>query len=115
MRRMAVLFGFLIVAALIAAVTFHVALAQNQVELDRLENRIDKEQRTYDQLMDDVAQSSAPEHVRTRALELGLVEPDPEDLSWVAAPPAEVPPAPDSPPNSLASWEEVKDQIAGAP
>jgi len=113
---MAFLFAFLLVAALIAAVTFHVALAQNQVELDRLEKRVDVEQRKYDKLMGDVALSSAPDHIRSRALELGMVEPDPANVSFEVATEPAVPADPESPPtSSLASWEEVKDQIAGAP
>jgi cell division protein FtsL len=115
MRRLAVLFGFLVVAALIAAVMFHVALAQNQVELDRLERRVEAEQREYEQLMNEVSALSAPERIRTRATELGFVEPDPEQVAYVPAPEPEAPAEPEASPNSLASWEEVKGQIAGAP
>lgn len=115
MRRLGVLFGVLVVAALIAAVTFHVALAQNQVQLDRLEKRVDKEQRAYELLMAENAWLSSPDRIRNRALELGMVEPDPDELTYVQAPVPEAPAGPVAPPNSLASWEEVKGEIASAP
>jgi cell division protein FtsL len=112
---MALLFGFLIVAALIAAVTFHVAVAQNQVVLDRLDRQVSKAQRDYEIRMAEVAAASSPDRIRSRAMEMGLVEPDPGNSRYVDAPAPAIPAAPEAPPNSLASWEEVKDQIAGAP
>jgi cell division protein FtsL len=115
MRRIGVLFGLLVVGALIAAVMFHVALAQNQVELERLEKRADKEQRAYELLMAENAWLSSPDRIRSRALDLGMVEPDPDELTYVRAPVPETPAEPVAPPNSLASWEEVKGEIASAP
>jgi cell division protein FtsL len=115
MRRLAVLFGLLVVAALIAAVLFHLALAQNQVELDRLERRVEAKQREYEQRMNEVSTLSSPERIRTRATELGFVEPDPEHVTYVPAPEPEAAAPPEAPPNSLASWEAVKGHIAGAP
>jgi cell division protein FtsL len=115
MRRLGVLFGLLVVAALIAAVTFHVGLAQNQVTLDRLEKRADREQRAYELLMAENAWLSSPDRIRSRALELGMVEPDSDQVTYVQAPVPEAPAGPVAPPNSLASWEEVKGEIASAP
>ncbi|MGH7359595.1 MAG: hypothetical protein ACREJR_12340 [Candidatus Rokuibacteriota bacterium] len=109
------MFGVLFVAALIAAAAFHVALAQNQVEIDRLQKRVDKEQRSYELLMAENAWLSSPDRIRDRAMELGLIEPDSQQLTYVQAPEPEAPAAPEAPPNSLASWEEVKGEIASAP
>jgi len=73
--RPAVLAAVGTVAIVFALVVVHVMLAQSQLSLDRLNNRVSTAQRRYDQALLDHAQLAAPSRVITRAAELGLVPP----------------------------------------
>jgi hypothetical protein len=100
--------GILGTASLLAVVAFHVLLAQGQLELDRVEDRIRQEQALYPLRRLAVAEASSPEAITARADALGLVDP--------AGPPTpvEVPedPAATSSPStassSTADYERVK-------
>jgi hypothetical protein len=66
-----------------ALVVVHVMLAQSQLSLDNLNNKVGAAQRRYDQALLVHAQLAAPSRVITRAAQLGLVPP--------AQPPVAVP------------------------
>lgn len=110
-RRVLVGFGVIVVCSLVAAVGFHVFVAQSQLQLDRLEQDIAVEQQQYQELRLAVAAASSPEQITTRATELGLVPPsDPPNVVTVPPDPAAPAAIPlDSTGTTLAeSWETVK-------
>ena len=99
---------------LLTVVAFHVVLAQNQVALDRLEQRTNAAERQYEEARYEYAQLASPARVMERARELGLVPP--------AMPPAvvtvdggDVPPAPDSTTDTLNGWTDVKPTLGASP
>jgi hypothetical protein len=75
--------------ALVSAVVFHVMLAQNQLQLDRLNSQIALEQRDYEQQRLTVSELSAPQRIIQEAERLGLVLPvqPPQYLFVPGAPP----------------------------
>ena len=54
---------------------FHVVLAQNQLQLDRLNAQITKEQRTYEQRRLTASLLASPQRIIQEAERLGLVVP----------------------------------------
>ncbi|MGH8983417.1 MAG: hypothetical protein ACRDY6_06020, partial [Acidimicrobiia bacterium] len=60
-RRVLAGFGVTVVCALVAAVAFHVFVAQSQLQLDRLEQEVAAEQQRYQELRLAVAAASSPE------------------------------------------------------
>lgn len=113
-RRVLAGFVVTVVVSLVAAVCFHVVVAQTQIEIEELEGQVAAEQHRYEQLRLLVAASSSPERISTRARELGMVVPT-EPMSVVAVPTdAAAPPgAPaDSTGTTLAeSWPKVKPHL----
>jgi hypothetical protein len=73
--RVGALLALVTVIALVTAVVFHVVLAQNQMELDRLNVQITKEQRTYEQRRLTESLLASPQHVIQEAERIGLVQP----------------------------------------
>ncbi|MDQ1532740.1 MAG: hypothetical protein QOF28_501 [Actinomycetota bacterium] len=59
-------------ATLFAVVGFNVVLAQNQIELQSLQEKLQVEQTRYYQLRNDVAQRSSPQNIVAKATALGL-------------------------------------------
>jgi cell division protein FtsL len=113
-RRVLAGFAITVVCALVAAVGFHVVVAQSQLELDRLERDIAAEQDRYQELRLFVAAASSPERITTRAAELGMVPPStPPNVVPVPTDPAAPPVAPsDSTGTTLGeSWETVKPHL----
>lgn len=107
-------FGATVVCALVAAVGFHVVVAQSQLQLDELEQEITTEQDRYQELRLMVAAASSPERITTRAAELGMVPPgDPPSVVTVPSDPAAAPAGPpDATGTTLAeSWETVKPHL----
>lgn len=80
------------VAALVAAVVFHVVLAQRQMQLDRVNVRIAKEQRLYEQnrLMESLL--SSPQRIIQEGQRLGLVTPA-DPATYLPVPGAPLPSA----------------------
>ncbi|MGH9031782.1 MAG: hypothetical protein ACRDZV_06590 [Acidimicrobiia bacterium] len=113
-RRVLAGFGATVVCALVAAVGFHVVVAQSQLKLDRLEREIAVEQDRYQELRLMVAAASSPERITARAAELGMVPPsDPPSVVTVPSDPAVPTVTPsDSTGTTLAeSWETVKQHL----
>ena len=75
LSRPALLVAVGTVAIVFALVVVHVMLAQSQLSLDRLNNRVSAAQRRYDQALLVHAQLAAPSRVIARAAVLGLVPP----------------------------------------
>ncbi|MFI5054020.1 MAG: hypothetical protein ACHQDE_06625 [Acidimicrobiia bacterium] len=86
--RLGTLLAFTTVFALVSAVVFHVMLAQNQLQLDRLNGQIATEQRLYEQHRLVTSQLSSPERIIHEGERLGLVVPAaaPQTLFVPAAP-----------------------------
>jgi hypothetical protein len=97
----------LVVAALLSAVAFHVALAQGQVRLDALERDVAVAEQRYEQRRLALAQASSPEHISARALELGLVPPS-GPAETVTVPEDAVPPAAGETSSTLDHQGDVK-------
>jgi cell division protein FtsL len=117
-RRMLWCCGTLIVCSLIAAVAFHVVLAQSQLQIERLNRETIVEQHRYEQLRLEVARLASPERVVARARELGLVLPaEPSKIVTVPTDPGSPAAAsPDSTATTLAeSWPKVKPHLAARP
>jgi cell division protein FtsL len=97
--------------ALISAVVFHVVLAQNQMQLDRLNGQIAKEQRAYEHNRLTTSQLSSPQRIIQEAERLGMVPP--------AAPPQylRVPGAPrpaadgEATATTLDDWSKAKSSL----
>ncbi len=95
-------------ATLFAVVGFNVELAQNQIELQTLQDKLQHEQRRYYDLRLEVAQRSSPDQIIPMAQRLGLVETSPTPLF------AEVKPAPQDPTGAAATQAEVTAKTGGS-
>jgi len=102
------------VLALVTAVVFHVVLAQNQMELDRLNGQIAKEQRTYEQRRLTASMLGSPQHVIQEAQRLGLVLPD-TPPQYLQVPNAPMPHTNEgSTPDTLADWSKTKPSLGAS-
>jgi cell division protein FtsL len=99
------------VLVLVTAVVFHVVLAQNQMELDRLNVQIAKEQRTYEQRRLVASQLASPQRVIQEAERLGLVQPSaPASILYVANAP--MPETDDgSTADTISDWSKTKPSL----
>ncbi len=117
-RRLLWCFAATIVGSLIAAVGFHVFVAQGQLEIDHLEREVGELQHRYEQLRLEVATLASPERIVTRAGELCMVastEP-PITMEVPGDPAATAPPPSDSTATTLAeSWPKVKQHLDAQP
>jgi hypothetical protein len=98
--------------ALVSAVVFHVVLAQNQLQLDRLNTQIGLEQRAYETHRLAVSQLSAPERIIQEAERLGLIVPPqgPQYLFVPGAPPLAGDPGATATTN-LQDWTKAKPSL----
>ena len=115
-RLVAWLVGALVVVALLAAVAFHVQLAQGQLELDRLDRQTAAARAQYQQLRLEYAQQSSPAAIVFRATALGMVRAGdvPTYLVVPDAPPSA--PAPDQTSTTLQDgWKKVKPHLGTQP
>ncbi len=115
-RLVAWLVGALVVVALLAAVAFHVQLAQGQLELDRLDRQTAAARAQYQQLRLEYAQQSSPAAIVYRATALGMVRAGdvPTYLVVPDAPPSA--PAPDQTSTTLQDgWKKVKPHLGTQP
>ena len=90
--RLGAVLVFATIAVLVLAVVFHVMLAQRQMQLDRLNVQIAKEQRAYEQNRLIEANASSPQQIITKAQSLGLVPPA-EPATYLTVPGAPLPSA----------------------
>ncbi len=75
---------------LFAVVGFNVVLAQHQIELQSLQQRLQVEESRYYGLRNDVAQRSSPQNIvaKATALGLGVRQPDYVSVAGIKPPPA---------------------------
>ena len=109
--RVGALLALVTVFALVTAVVFHVVLAQNQMELDRLNVQITKAQRTYEQRRLTASLLASPQRVIQEAERLGLVQP-PEPAQILYVPGAPLPVTDDgSTADTIADWSKTKPSL----
>jgi hypothetical protein len=109
--RVGGLLAIVTVFALVTAVVFHVVLAQNQMELDRLNVQIAKEQRVYEQRRLTASLLASPSRVIQEAERLGLVLP-PEPAQYLYVPDAPMPRTDDgSTAETIANWSKTKSSL----
>lgn len=65
--------GFLLLAAMFGAAIFHTQLAERQLEIDALENRVAEERQRFDDLRLERAQLRSPVRLAAEADRLGMV------------------------------------------
>ena len=109
--RLGVLLAIVTVFALVTAVVFHVVLAQNQMELDRLNTQITKEQRVYEHRQLATSVLASPQRVIQEAEKLGLVLPD-QPAQYLQVPGAPMPKTDDgSTSETIADWSKTKPSL----
>ncbi len=115
-RLVAWLVGALVVVALLAAVAFHVQLAQGQLELDRLDRQTAAARAQYQQLRLEYAQQSSPAAIVYRATALGMVRAG-DVPTYLVVPDAQPSaPAPDQTSTTLQDgWKKVKPHLGTQP
>jgi cell division protein FtsL len=109
--RVGALLAIVTVIALVTAVVFHVVLAQNQMELDRLNGQIAKEQRVYEQRRLTSSLLASPPRVIQEAERLGLTMPQ-EPAKYLSVPGAPMPKTDDgSTADTIADWSKTKPSL----
>ena len=109
--RIGAVLAIVTVIALVTAVVFHVVLAQNQMELDRLNVQITKEQRVYEQRRLTSSLLASPERVIKEAEKLGLVLPL-QPARYLQVPGAPMPKTDDgSTIDTIADWSKTKPSL----
>jgi cell division protein FtsL len=109
--RVGMLLAVVTVFALVTAVVFHVVLAQHQMQLDRLNGQITKEQRVYEQRRLDTATLASPQNVIQQAERLGLVQPG-VSATTLYVPDAPLPKTDDASTDStIADWSKTKPSL----
>ena len=115
-RLVAWLVGALVVVALLAAVAFHVQLAQGQLELDRLDRQTAAARAQYQQLRLEYAQQSSPAAIVYRATALGMVRASDVPTYLVVPDAPTSAPAPDQTSTTLQDgWKKVKPHLGTQP
>lgn len=122
--RFGVVLGLFLFGAMLAVTAFQTQLAQNQLEVDRVEDRIAAERARYDQLRLESASLRTPERLSAAAAELGMTnggntEFVPLDPNAAAAAAVATGQLPDelgiTPADPLERYAEVKSGVDGAP
>ncbi len=99
------------VFALVSAVVFHVVLAQNQLQLDRLNARIVQEQRLYEQHRLTTSLLASPQRIIQEAERLGLAVPA-EPAQYLSVPNAPMPSlGAGATADTLADWAKAKPSL----
>ena len=101
-----------IVAAALVGVMVHAFMAENQLRVDRLEQRIEVEQARYADARLDYARHAAPRVVAARAARLGLV---PGSGTRTVAVPGVAPGSPVAPKAATDDLQDVKRALDGTP
>ena len=99
------------VFALVTAVVFHVVLAQNQMELDRLNGQITKEQRVYEQRRLTASLLASPQRVIQEAERLGLVLPPSPRSTSTSERAAARRPTTASTADTISDWSKTKPSL----
>jgi hypothetical protein len=108
---MGTLLALFTVFALVSAVVFHVVLAQNQLQLDRLNTQIAQEQRSYEQHRLTTSLLASPPRIIQEAERLGLVVP-PEAPQYLYIDGAPMPTLGDgATADTLADWTKAKGSL----
>jgi hypothetical protein len=115
-RLVAWVVGALVVVALLAAVAFHVQLAQGQLELDRVDRQTAAARAQYQQLRLEYAQQSSPAAIVYRATALGMVRAG-DVPTYLVVPDAPLSAlAPDQTSTTLQDgWKKVKPHLGTQP
>ena len=109
--RVGALLAIVTVCALVTAVVFHVVLAQNQMQLDRLNVQIAKEQRLYEQRRLTASELASPQRVIQEAERLGLVMPE-APAQYLYVDKAPMPGSDDgSTADTIADWSKTKPSL----
>ena len=109
--RIGTLLVLFTVFALVSAVVFHVVLAQNQLQLDRLNTQIAQEQRSYEQHRLTTSLLASPPRIIQEAERLGLVVP-PEAPQYLYIDGAPMPTLGDgATADTLADWTKAKGSL----
>ena len=109
--RAGVLAALLVVGVLVTAVLFHVALAQGQLQLDRLDASIASAQREYEHRRLETSRLASPQRVIEQALTQGLQIPD-QPAIYLEVPGAKGPAVKAAdPPTTLGDWQDVKPSL----
>lgn len=111
-RRLVAAFSLAIAVALVAAVAFHVELAQGQLRLDEARQELTTEQERYETERFETAAAAAPAAILERAQALGMVEP--HEVIFISTRPGTASvegPDPDSPISTLVDWGDVKPHL----
>jgi hypothetical protein len=99
------------IAALVLAVVFHVVLAQRQMQLDRVNEQIAKEQTTYEKNRLVESLLSSPQRIIQEGERLGLVLPA-EPATYLPVPNAPQPSAQSGEPSTtLDEYGKVKAEL----
>jgi len=101
-----------IVSAALVGVMVHAFMAENQLRVDRLEQRIEVEQARYADARLDYARHAAPRVVAARAARLGLV---PGSGTRTVAVPGVAPGSPVAPKAATDDLQDVKRALDGTP
>ncbi len=109
--RVGALLALFTIFALVSAVVFHVVLAQDQLQLDRLNLRIAQEQRVYEQHRLTASLLASPQRVIQEAERLGLVVPA-EPAQYLSVPGAPMPSLGDgATAETLGDWTKAKSSL----
>jgi cell division protein FtsL len=109
--RLGAVLAVVTICAVVTAVVFHVVLAQRQMQLDRLNAQIAKEQRTYEQRRLTASLLASPQRIIQEAERLGLVLP-PEPAQYLYVPDAPMPKTDDgSTADTIADWSKTKPSL----
>jgi len=111
-RRLVAAFSLAVAVALVAAVAFHVELAQGQLRLDDARQELAAEQERYETERFETAAAAAPAEILERAKALGMVEPS--EVMFISTRPGTAPvegPDRDAPTSTLVDWGDVKPHL----
>jgi hypothetical protein len=99
----------------VSAVVFHVALAQGQLELDRLSREMGVARRAYEQRRLQTSTLASPQRIIQEAQRIGLVMPaDPPRYLEVPGAPAQLSQG-DETATTLGDWKKVKPHLGDEP
>jgi cell division protein FtsL len=115
----------LVFVLMLGLVAFQAKLAQDQLDLDRIERAAQEAELRYAQLRLRVAQLESPQRVVAEAKRLGLIRPEPDEIVYLRPPESAAAQAisatgPTDPRQSsgsanAAEWAEVKPLLRGGP
>jgi cell division protein FtsL len=115
----------LIFVLMLGLVAFQAKLAQDQLDLDRIERAAQDAEARYAQLRLRVAQLESPQRVVAEAKRLGLIRPEPDQIVYLRPPESaaaqaiaatgRADPRQSSGSANAAEWSQVKPLLRGGP